>query len=85
MESHIYEGFEVSPFYDPMIAKLIITAGDRNECVRLIPSALDEFAVEGIKTNIPFLKTLVGTPGFLTGDVHTSYVAEMFSAQEVTA
>lgn len=79
IESHMYEGFEISPFYDPLIAKLIVTTADRNECVRMLPEALNEFVIEGIKSNIPFLKTLVRSPGFLSGEVHTSYVAEMFS------
>ncbi|RMG24820.1 MAG: acetyl-CoA carboxylase biotin carboxylase subunit [Armatimonadetes bacterium] len=85
LESHLYRGFEVSPFYDPMIAKLIVTAHDRVAAVELLSRALDEFRIEGIKTNIPFLKHLVQTEEYVKGDVHTQTVAQMMQPAEAHA
>lgn len=85
IESHLYKGFEISPYYDPMVAKLIVTADDRPAAVERLQRALDEFRIEGIATNIPFLKQLVRTDAYLKGEVHTQTVAEMMSRAEVYA
>ena len=75
MDTHCYAGFTVSPYYDPMLAKLIVRAKDRAEAVARLQSALHEFHVQGIATNIPFLRRLVSHPDFVSGQVHTSWVA----------
>lgn len=85
IESHLYKGFEITPYYDPMIAKLIVTANDRPAAVERLQRALDDFRIEGISTNIPFLKQLVRTDAYVKGDVHTQTVAEMMSRSEVHA
>lgn len=74
METHAYAGFVVSPFYDPMIAKLIVTAEDRPAAIAKLRTALHEFRVEGIATNIPFLRRLVESEEYQSGDVDTSFV-----------
>lgn len=74
MDTHIYSGFTISPFYDPMIAKLIVKGTDRPEAVRRLKSALHEFQIEGISTNIPFLRKLIDTPEFVAGTVDTGFV-----------
>lgn len=74
MDTHCYAGFSVSPFYDPMLAKLIVTGNTREEAVRRLQSALDEFEVVGIATNIPFLRRLVKSDMFVSGNFHTSSV-----------
>jgi acetyl-CoA carboxylase biotin carboxylase subunit len=74
MDTHVYAGFSVSPFYDPMIAKLIVRGRTREEAVRRLASALHEFHVGGITTNIPFLRRLVSHPAFASGDVDTGFV-----------
>ena len=74
MDTHVYAGFTVSPFYDPMIAKLIVTGEDRADAVNKLTIALDEFNVEGIKTNIPFLRRLVRHEKYISGDVSTAFV-----------
>lgn len=74
LDTHVYAGFTVSPFYDPMIAKLIVTGKDRDDAVRLLTIALDEFNVEGIKTNIPFLRRLVRHQDYVSGNVNTAFV-----------
>ena len=79
LDTHVYAGFTISPYYDPMIAKLIITGGDRAECVARLQAALAEFHVEGIRTNIPFLRRLVSSPEFVSGDVDTSFVGRFLA------
>jgi acetyl-CoA carboxylase biotin carboxylase subunit len=74
MDTHCYAGFTVSPFYDPMLAKLIVIGKDRAEAVARLQSALHEFEVEGIKTNIPFLRKLVAADDYVSGDFHTGWV-----------
>lgn len=83
MDTHCYAGFTVSPFYDPMLAKLIVVGRDRAEAVARLASALHEFHVEGICTNIPFLRRLVAHPDYVAGDVHTSWVAGFLEEQPV--
>lgn len=74
METHCYAGFTVSPYYDPMIAKLIVTANTREDAVRKLQTALHEFEVTGIATNIPFLRRLVAHPKYMAGDFTTAFV-----------
>ena len=79
LDTHVYAGFNVSPFYDPMIAKLIVWGRDRAEAVRLLQVALGEFDVEGIKTNIPFLRRLVAHDDYVQGEVSTAFVPRFLS------
>jgi acetyl-CoA carboxylase biotin carboxylase subunit len=74
METHCYAGFSVSPFYDPMLAKLIVRADTREEAVAKLAVALAEFNVGGIATNIPFLQRLVDSEGYRAGEFNTAYV-----------
>ena len=74
METHCYAGFSVSPFYDPMLAKLIVRAETREEAVQKLAVALAEFQVAGIATNIPFLQRLVESDGYRAGEFNTAYV-----------
>lgn len=81
LDTHVYAGFSVSPFYDPMIAKLIVTGKDRAEAVRMLQIALDEFHVEGIKTNIPFLRRLCAHGDYVSGHVNTGFVPRFFLSE----
>jgi acetyl-CoA carboxylase biotin carboxylase subunit len=74
MESHCYAGFAVSPYYDPLLAKLIVTGRDRDEAVRKLRAALHEFEVAGIATNIPFLRRLIESPEWIAGEFDTGFV-----------
>lgn len=74
MDTHVYGGFAISPYYDPMIAKLIVRGETRAEAVQKLTTALHEFDVEGIKTNIPFLRRLVVHPDYVRGEVSTAFV-----------
>ena len=81
LDTHVYAGFTVSPFYDPMIAKLIVTGADRAEAVRRLRVALDEFVVEGIQTNIPFLRRMVRHPDYVSGNVSTAFVPRFLNEE----
>lgn len=82
METHCYAGFPISPYYDPMIAKLIVKADTRLQAIEKLAVALHEFQIEGIQTNIPFLIDLIQHPSYLSGDIDTGFVGRML--QEVT-
>lgn len=74
LDTHVSAGFTVSPYYDPMLAKLIVYGDDRADAVRRLAVALAEFRVEGVKTNIPFLRRLVAHPDYVSGKVDTGFV-----------
>ena len=81
METYCYAGIAVSPFYDPMIAKLIVRGETRDLAVAKLRTALREFDVEGIKTNIPFLRRLVDSEGFRTGEFDTGWVPRFLAGE----
>ena len=74
VDTHVYSGYLVPPFYDSMIAKLICKAQTREECIRKMSRALDEFIIEGIKTTIPFHKQLMKDESFKAGKFDTSFI-----------
>ena len=71
-------GGEVSTFYDPMISKLIVHAENREEAIQKMRWALRNYAAQGVKTNIPFLKEVLNHPDFLSGNTHTDFVDAHF-------
>ncbi|MBU3742153.1 MAG: acetyl-CoA carboxylase biotin carboxylase subunit [Candidatus Kapabacteria bacterium] len=74
VDSHIYQGYVIPPYYDSMVAKLIVTAPTRLESIAKMRRALDEFVVEGIHTTIPFHKKMMENPDFIAGDFDTKYL-----------
>jgi len=74
IDTHCYAGFSVSPYYDPLLAKLIVSGKTRPEAVKRLQSALCEFAVGGIQTNIPFMRRLVAHPDYISGNLNTAFV-----------
>jgi acetyl-CoA carboxylase biotin carboxylase subunit len=74
MESHIYDGYRVPPNYDSMIAKVISHGQDREMAIARMRVALDEFVLNGIKTNTPLHKWLLRDPGFLRGGFNIHYL-----------
>ena len=74
LDTHVYSGYIIPPFYDSMIAKLITTAQTREEAINKMKRALDEFIIEGIKTTIPFHKKLMDNPKFIKGDYTTKFM-----------
>jgi len=74
VDTHAYAGYTVPPFYDSMIAKLIVHGRDRDEALAKMRLALDTFIIQGVTTTIPFLGTLMNHPKFMAGDVHTKFL-----------
>ncbi|WP_274434439.1 acetyl-CoA carboxylase biotin carboxylase subunit [Alicyclobacillus sp. ALC3] len=67
-------GSEVTPYYDPMIGKLIVYAGTREEAIAKLTSALDDYVVEGIQTNLPLLQRIVSSSAFRAGETTTDFI-----------
>ena len=74
VDTHVYAGYTVPPYYDSMIAKLICRAQTREECIKKMQRALDEFVIEGIKTTVPFHKCLMKNESFRSGDFNTGFM-----------
>jgi propionyl-CoA carboxylase alpha chain len=77
-DTGVYDGGEISMFYDPMIAKLCTWAPSRAEAIEAMRIALDEFEVEGIGHNLPFLSAVMDHPKFTSGDMTTAFIAEEY-------
>jgi acetyl-CoA carboxylase biotin carboxylase subunit len=74
VDTHVYAGYAIPPFYDSMIAKLICRARTREECIRKMQRALDEFVIEGVKTTVPFHQRLMKNEDFQNGNFHTGFL-----------
>ncbi|MFM2268761.1 MAG: hypothetical protein RL757_2202 [Bacteroidota bacterium] len=74
VDTHVYAGYVVPPYYDSMIAKLITRAQTREECITKMERALDEFIVEGLKTTVPFHQKLMKNEDFRKGNFHTGFL-----------
>ncbi|HHS89388.1 MAG TPA: acetyl/propionyl/methylcrotonyl-CoA carboxylase subunit alpha, partial [Rhodobacteraceae bacterium] len=77
-DTGVYEGGEISMFYDPMIAKLCTWAPDRASAIDAMRTALDAFEVEGIGHNLPFLSAVMDNPRFVDGNITTAFIDEEF-------
>jgi len=76
VDTHLYVGYTISVFYDPLIAKLAAWGLDRQEAIRRMRNALEEFVIEGVKTTIPLHKRIMEDEDFLKGDIHINFVDE---------
>ncbi len=76
VDSHVYTGYDIPPFYDSLIGKLIIWAPDRELALKRMRRALNECAVTGIPTTVEFHLRLLDRPEFQNGDVHTKFVEQ---------
>ena len=82
VDTHIYQGYEISPYYDSMIAKLIAHGANRYEAIRICARALEEFVIEPIKTTIPFHRRVMAIPALLRGRFSTDFVETLFEEKE---
>jgi len=76
VDTFIHSNCEVSPFYDSLIAKLIVWDSTREKAILRSIRALDEFRIEGIKTTIPFYKKIIKNKNFISGNIHTHFIEE---------
>jgi acetyl/propionyl-CoA carboxylase alpha subunit len=82
VDTGIFPGFEITPYYDSMISKLICYGETRGEAVLRMRRALEEYRIMGVKTNIPFHQHMMDSHRFLTGQFDTKFVEERFSMSE---
>ncbi len=77
VDTHVYAGYTIPPFYDSMIAKLIVTAFTREEAIVRMKRALGEFVIEGVKTTIPFHQKMMENEKFISGNYTTKFIDEV--------
>ena len=82
VDTGVYSGFEISPYYDPMIAKLIVWGETRGQAILRMRRALEEYRIIGVRTNLPFHMTMMDSARFLAGQYDTRFVEERFSMQD---
>lgn len=76
VDSHLYSGYRVEPYYDSLLAKVIAWGEDRSEALSRLAVALDEFVIEGVATTIPLIQGILSHPDFVRGTVSTTFVEE---------
>jgi acetyl-CoA carboxylase biotin carboxylase subunit len=81
VDTHMYTGYDIPPFYDSLIAKLIVWGNTRQEAIKTMYRALSEFHVAPIKTTIPFHLKLMQNPLFLKGDISTHFVQDLLKEE----
>ena len=87
VDSHCYPGWTIAPFYDSLIAKLIVWAPDRTAAIDRMDRALSEFRIDGrgVKTTIPFHRRVLANEQFRSGDVSTDFLEHFMSEQPAAA
>ena len=85
VDSHVYGGYEVSPYYDSMLAKLIVHGADRPTALKRMRRALEEFVVEGIRTNVALHKWIARQPPFVEGRYDTHFLDDHLDKEAVKA
>ena len=78
MDSHLFSGYVIPPFYDSLLGKVICWGRDRAEAIARMQRALLEIQVEGVETTREFQRKLISSPEFIAGDVHTRFVETRF-------
>ena len=84
VDTGVYPGFEITPFYDQMIAKLIVWGETRAQAILRMRRALEEYRIVGVRTNIPFHQTLMDSHRFMGGQYDTRFVEERFSMEDAS-
>ena len=77
LDTDVHVGYEISPYYDSMIGKLITYGKSRREAIDIMRRALNEFTIRPIKTTIPFLKNIFNDPLFVKGDISTNFISRL--------
>lgn len=77
IDSHLYSGYKIPPYYDSLIAKLIVRGDDRTSAISLMREALDQFVIDGVKTNISFYHNLFANVKFVNGRYNTNFIEDI--------
>ena len=84
VDTGVYPGFEITPYYDPMISKLIVWGETRAQAILRMRRALEEYKIVGVRTNIPFHQTMMDSHRFMAGQYDTRFVEEEFSMESIS-
>jgi len=82
VDSHVYDGYDVPPYYDPMLAKLIVWAPDRAQAIARMARCLEEIEIKGLPTNINLQKRIVANAYYRKGDVTTDFLVRRVMSEE---
>lgn len=82
VDSEAYSGYDIPPNYDSLIAKLIVFGSSRKSCIMRLRRALDEFVVEGVKTNIPMHQRIINSPEFISGKYDINWLEKFIKQQD---
>ncbi len=85
VDSAVYQGYVIPPYYDSLVGKLIVHGKSRTECLMRLRRALDEFVVDGIDTTLPLFRALVREPGIIDGDYHIHWLEQYLAAGDKKA
>ena len=77
VDTHCFQGYVVPPYYDSLLAKLIVVGADRADCVRRTRDALDAFRIDGVETTLGFVRAILERPEFMAGNVNTRWVEKI--------
>jgi len=78
VDSHCFSGYFVPPFYDSLLAKLIVKANDRGQAIEHTRNSLNQFVVRGIDTTIPLYQSILENPDYIKGSIHTRWIEDVF-------
>ena len=81
IDSAVYQGYVIPPYYDSLVGKLIVHGKTRAECLMRLRRALDEMVVDGIETTLPLFRALVREPGIIDGDYHIHWLEQYLAGQ----
>ncbi len=82
VDSGLYAGYAIPPYYDSMIAKLIVYGRNREGCILRLRRALEEMVIEGVKTSIPLHQELIRQPDILSGDYSIKWLEEYLNERD---
>ena len=82
VDSGLYAGYRVPPYYDSMVAKLIVYGSTRERCIMRLRRALEEFVVDGLKTTIPLHQALIEDPEFQAGEYTIKWLEQWLADQD---
>jgi acetyl-CoA carboxylase, biotin carboxylase subunit len=85
VDSAVYQGYVIPPYYDSLVGKLIVHGKSRSECLMRLRRALDEIVVDGIETTLPLFRALVREPGIIDGDYHIHWLEQYLAAGDTKA
>ncbi len=85
VDSAVYQGYTIPPFYDSLVGKLIVHGKTRTECLMRVKRALDEFVIDGIETTLPLFRTLVREPDIIDGNYHIHWLEHFLAGSGADA